>query len=59
MVFFVVGTMPAKKCALEKTVVSILSVEYRNAIIKYTDGSTQVVYQDTVKPGDVRCVAWY
>ena len=43
-------------CVQSKTVDSILSVQYRSATIKFTDGTTEDVNQATLKPGDKWCI---
>jgi hypothetical protein len=45
-------------CVQSKTVDSILSVQYRSATIKFTDGTTEEVSQATLKPGNKWCVQY-
>lgn len=45
-----------RQCLDEVTVTEILSLDYRDATIKLSNGNTKVVNQATLKPGDKLCL---
>lgn len=52
------GPNSTRQCVDVAKVDSILALQYRDAVIKLTDGRTTIVNQATLHPGDDYCMQW-